>query len=250
MSTSATTVQGQMSMGLAELASGSRRPNAAIWQTTESKALELLALARLTPHLGTLREIRWGQITKQIFDEHPGVKDSDKLRLIFSRAVEIGKKDIIIKAAVLLAKVVKYGEHTSSLNEFWEWVDNKYGRSRERQQERLSTFTKENTIGANIHPVDALEEALWEYDFQWEDIESDAKIQNILLSAIRRDVNYVKVEELMERNPANWKSYLDQEWTKHAASAYQRQMGYTRNWERTNFKNGARGSRRPLNLEF
>jgi len=246
MSTSATTVQGQVSMGLAELASGSRKPDSAIWQTAESKALELLALARLVPHLGTLREIRWGQITKQIFDEHPGVKNSDKLRLIFNQAMEIGKKDITIKAAVLLAKVVKYGEHTISLNEFWEWVDKKYGKSREKQQERLSTFTKENTIGGNVNPVDALEEALWEYDFQWEDMESDAKIQNILINVIRRDTNYVKIEELMERNPANWKSYLEQEWTKYAAAAYQRQMGYARNWER---KNGTRGGRR-LNHDF
>jgi len=237
MSTPATTIQGQTSVS-------------AIWQTTESKALELLALEKITPHLGTLREMRWGQITKQTFDEHPGVKDSDKLRLIFRRAMKIGKRDIMIKAAVSLTKVVKYGEHTNSLNEFWEWVDKKYGKSREKQQERLSTFTKENVIGGNVHPVDALEEALWEHDFQWEDIESDAKIQNILLSTIRRDVNYVKVEELMELNPANWKNYLDQEWIKHAASAHQRQMGYTRNWERTAFKNGARGSRRQINVDF
>ena len=135
-----------------------------------------------------MREIRWGQITKQTFDEHPGVKDSDKLRLIFSRAMEIGKKDIMLKAAVLLAKVVKYGEHTNNLSELWEWVDKKYGKSRERQQERLSTFIKENVIGGNVNPVDTLEEALWEHDFQWDDIENDAKIQNILLSAIRRDV--------------------------------------------------------------
>ena len=249
MSTSTSTIQGQGSMGLAELASGSNMPKAAIWQTTESKALELLVLDKITPHLGTLRKIRWGQITKQTFDEHPGVKDSDKLRLIFGRAMEIGKKDMVIKVATLLAKAAKYGEHTNSLHELWEWVNKKYGKSRERQQERLSIFTKENVIGTNVHPVDALEEVLWEYDFQWEDVESDAKVQNILLSAIRRDVNYVKVEELMERNPMNWKNYLDQEWNKHAASAFQRNMGYTRNWERVStLKNGR--NRRILNVNF
>jgi len=49
MSTSATNIQGQTSMSLS---SGSRRPDSAIWQTTESKALELLALERITPPSG------------------------------------------------------------------------------------------------------------------------------------------------------------------------------------------------------
>jgi len=245
MAISSKSVQGKMSAGLAEPASGSRIPDSAIWQTTESK-IELLALERLTPHLGSLREMRWGQLTKQIFDEHPGVKESDKLRIIFNRSMEIGKKDMTIKSAILLAKIARYGEHANTLSDFWDWVHNKYRKSRERQQERLSTFTKESVIGGNINPVDALEEALWEYDFQWEDIEVDSKIQNIMVNVIRRDVNYVKVEELMERNPANWRSYLEQEWTKHASSAYQRGTGYARNWEK---KAGGRGSRR-LNLDF
>jgi len=158
----------------------------------------------------------------------------------------IGKKDMTIKAAFLLAKIAKYGEHVNALSEFWDWVHNKYRKSRERQQEQLSTFTKESTIGGNVNPVEALEEALWEYDFQWEDIKVDSKIQNIMVNVIRRDSNYVKIEELMERNPSNWKSYLEQEWTKYASSAYQRRAGYIRNWEK---KSGGRGSRR-LNLDF
>ena len=250
MSTPKVAVQGRTGMGLMKCGNGSGEIDDTIWQTSETRALELLALEKVLPHIGTMREIRWGQITKQVFEEHPGVKDSDKLRLIFSRAMEIGKKDIGIKAAVLLSKIGKYGEHASELTEFWDWVHNKYGKLREKQQERLSTFTKENTIGANISPVDAIEEALWEHDFQWEDIEIDTKIQNMIISVIRRDVNYVKVEELMERNPANWKSYLEQEWSKHAAPVYQRQMGYARNWERARFKNGHGRSRRPLDLEF
>jgi len=222
-------------------------PDSGPWEKGESKALELLALEKVMPHIGTMREARWGRMTQQLFKEHPGVKDSDKLRLIFSRGMEIGKKDIGIKAAIYLDKINKYGEHVNALNDFWNWIHNKYEKSRERQQERLSTFIKESNIAANVSPVDALEEALWEHDFRWEDIENDVKIQNISLSVIRRDVDYVKVEELMERNPANWRSYLEQEWEKHAAPAYQRQMSYTRNWERMN-KKGRHG--RPLNFDF
>jgi len=224
---------------------------AGAWYTSESRALELLALEKIMPHLGTIREIRWGEVTKQVFDEHPGVKDSDKLRLIFKEAMSIGKKDMVIKTSVLLAKIKKYGENINSINEFWKWVEKKYGKSREKQQERLSNFTKEQVIGGNIHPVDALEEALWEHGFEWDDIECDAKVQNIMLSALRRDVNYIKIEELMERNAVNWKTYLDQEWSKHAAPAYRRQMGYTRCWERaTPFKNGSKGGRRPPNIDY
>jgi len=250
MSTPTVTAQGQAGMGLTKLGNGNIEIDATIWQTPETRAVDLLALEKVLPHFGTMREAKWGQMTKQVFSEHPGVKDSDKLRLIFGRAMEVGKRDIGIKAAVLLAKIGKYGEHSSELPEFFNWIHNKYRKTREKQQERLSTFTKENTIGANSSPVDAIEEALWEYDFQWEDIEIDTKIQNIIVSVIRRDVNYIKVEELMERNPTNWKSYLQQEWSKYAAPAYQRQMGYARNWERGSLKNGHGRSRRPLNLEL
>ena len=224
--------------------------SATIWQTTDTRALELLALEKILPHFGTMRESKWGVMTKQTFSEHPGVKDSDKLRLVFSRAMEVGKRDIGIKAALSLARIAKFGEHASELSEFFDWIHKKYSKQRAKQLERLSTFTKESVIGANASPVDAIEEAFWEYDFQWEDIEVDTKIQNIVISVIRRDVNYIKVEELMERNPANWKSYLEQEWTKHAAPAYQMQMGYSRNWERGSFKSGHGRSRRPLNLEL
>ena len=246
MSTSSDNIQGTLSQGLSTLEGKSVKTASAVWQTPGSKALEVLALDKLTPQFGGLRELQWGQLTKQVFDEYPRVRDSDKLRLIFNRAMSIGKKDMTIKSAFLLTKIAKYGEHVSALNEFWDWVNNKYTKSRERQQERLSTFTKESTIGSDVNPVEALEEALWEYDFQWEDIETDSKIQNITVNVIRRDINYVKVEELMERNPSNWKSYLEQEWTKYAAAAYHRRSGYIRNWEK---KSGGRGSRR-LNLDF
>jgi len=46
----------------------------------------------------------------------------------------IGKKDMTVKAAFLLAKIAKYGEHVNALSEFWDWVHNKYRKSRERQQ--------------------------------------------------------------------------------------------------------------------
>jgi len=246
MSTSSDNMQGTLSQGLSTLVGQSVKPASAVWQTPGSKTLEVLVLDKLAPQFGGLRELRWAQLTKQVFDEYPGVRDSDKLRLIFNRAMSIGKKDMTIKAAFLLAKIAKYGEHVSALNEFWDWVSNKYTKSRERQQERLSTFTKESTIGSDVNPVEALEEALWEYDFQWEDIETDSKIQNITVNVIRRDINYVKIEELMERNPANWKSYLEQEWNKYASAAYHRKSGYIRNWEK---KSGGRGSRR-LNLDF
>jgi len=249
MSTSTVTSQGVTGESLS-VGQGSGKINAAIWQTTETRALELLALEKVLPHFGTMRESKWGVMTKQAFSEHPGVKDSDKLRLVFNRAMEVGKRDIGIKAALSLARIGKYGEHASELSEFFDWIHKKYSKQRAKQLERLSTFTKESNIGANASPVDAIEEAFWEYDFQWEDIEMDTKIQNIVISVIRRDVNYIKVEELMERNPANWKSYLEQEWTKHAAPAYQMQMGYSRNWERGSFKSGHGRSRRPLNLEL
>jgi len=250
MATSTATPQGPTGRGLTKPGNGSSEIDATIWQTTETRAIELLALEKVMPHFGTMREAKWGLMTKQVFSEHPGVKDSDKLRLVFSRAMEVGKRDIGIKAAVILSKIGKYGEHASELPEFFDWVHKKYSKQREKQLERLSTFTKENTIGANASPVDAIEEAFWEYDFQWEDIEIDTKIQNIVISVIRRDINYIKVEELMERNPTNWKIYLEQEWTKYAAPAYQRQMSYARNWERASFKNGPSRSRRPLNLEL
>jgi len=249
MSTSTATSQGLTGKGLND-GQGSSRFSTAIWQTTETRAIELLALEKILPHFGTMRESKWGVMTKQLFSEHPGVKDSDKFRLVFSRAMEVGKRDIGIKAALSLARIGKYGEHASELSEFFDWIHKKYSKQRSKQLERLSTFTKESNIGANASPVDAIEEAFWEYDFQWEDIETDTKIQNIVISVIRRDVNYIKVEELMERNPTNWKSYLEQEWTKHAAPAYQMQMGYSRNWERGSFKNGHGRSRRPLNLEL
>jgi len=249
MSTATVTSQGATGESLS-IGRGSGITNAVIWQTTETRALELLALEKILPHFGTMRESKWGVMTKQAFSEHPGVKDSDKLRLVFSRAMEVGKRDIGVKAALSLARISKYGEHASELSEFFDWIHKKYSKQRAKQLERLSTFTKESVIGANASPVDAIEEAFWEYDFQWEDIEMDTKIQNIVISVIRRDVNYIKVEELMERNPANWKSYLEQEWTKHAAPAYQMQMGYSRNWERGTFKSGHGRSRRPLNLEL
>jgi len=128
-------------MSVNDIACGSKVPTKDIWQTTESKATELLALEKLVPPLGTQREIRWGQMTKQVLDEHPEVKGSDKLRIIYNRAASIGKKDIATKVEILLHKIGEYGEKTSVLNEFWDWMHNKYRKSRERQLERLSEFT-------------------------------------------------------------------------------------------------------------
>ena len=229
-------------MSVNDTACGSKVPTKDIWQTTESKATELLALEKLVPPLGTQREIRWGQMTKQVLDEHPEVKGSDKLRIIYNRAASIGKKEIATKVEILLHKIGKYGEKTSMLNEFWDWMHNKYRKSRERQLERLSEFTQDHTIVSDVNPVDAIEGALWEYDFHWEDIEVDTKIQNITVNIIRRDVNYIRVEDLMERNPANWKEYINHEWIKYASAAYRRKTGHTRNWETRKVK----GSRRQL----
>jgi len=51
-------MQEKISKGLATLASQSVTPDSAIWQTAESKALEVLVLDRLAPQFGGLRELR------------------------------------------------------------------------------------------------------------------------------------------------------------------------------------------------
>jgi len=49
------------------------------------------------------------------------------------------------------------------------------------------------------NPVDTIESVLGKYELEWEDM-GEEKLENIIANTIRRDINYVKIEELLERS--------------------------------------------------
>ena len=216
-----------------------------IWGNWDKDNAQLRDVIALIPSMCGFTPKQWMTIVKGIFKDHPKVLDADKLRIMLKCAANEGLLTMRNKCGMLLGTLNKYGDNHLALAEFWEWAQRTFEHS---QDERVTTFMNylmEHRIGRVVNPIDAIENALYNHELEWEDVVQNEKMRNSILHAIRRDVSYVELEGLMERNTRNWQRFLNQEWEKHTKAAYQREPGSLPLWEvLTNSKSNKAGRRR------
>jgi len=214
-----------------------------IWKPFEDENAHLANTIRLIPAMYPKTTTQWLEIVKGIFRSNPRVSDANKLRIILRQAVENGYKSITVKCGMLLRHINKYGTESEALMEFWEWAERTFPASLHAKINQFETFIKNHKIGATMSPVDAIEYALYEAEISWEDVEQYEKVRNIVLFVLRRDITYLSVDELVERNPRAWRRKLLEEWSKHAKSEYHRELGDFRFWDEI-LNNKSQGRRR------
>jgi len=216
-----------------------------IWKPFEDDNSHLANAIRLIPAMYPKTTTQWLEIVKGIFRDNPKISDANKLRIILRQAVENGYRTISIKCGMLLTNINKYGSAHEALAEFWEWAERTFPASWHAKVNQFEAFIKSHKIGATMSPVDAIKYALYEAELGWEDVERNEKVQNMVVYVLRRDVTYLSVEDLVERNARAWGHMLIEEWTKNAKSEYHRELGDFRFWEEIqNQKNQGRRRRR------
>jgi len=228
---------------------GSGEPNrkdaSSIWGTFGNDNSQLAEVVALVPSMCAFTPKQWITIVQGIFKDHPKVTDADKLRIMLKRPAEEGLLTMRNKCGMLLGTLNKYGDNHLALAEFWGWAERTFEHSRDERVIEFTNYLMEHRIGRVVNPIDALENALYNRELEWEDVVHDEKIRNSIIHVIRRDVSYVQMEELLERNTRNWRRFLTQEWEKHAKTAYQREPGSLPLWEvLTNSKPNKAGRRR------
>jgi len=85
--------------------------------------------------------------------------------------------------------------------------------------------------------VDALDHLLIEHDLHWGELETDETLRNAVLYCMRRDLNYVAMEELTDKRARSWRKYLNNEWSKSAKEEYQKRTTKGRLWYKLKHKN-------------
>jgi len=201
-------------------------------------------MAALIPHGYHFTTDIWLETVFAIFEEYPRVSGRTKLRLIFQRAADEGSKLLGNKIKALL-KTIDEGETTSydALRHLQEWAHRIYHKPREHRVQAFLKYIKENELGEFVNPVDALDHQLIEHDLHWGELETDETLRNAVLYCMRRDLNYVAMEELTDKRARSWRKYLNNEWNKSAKEEYQKRTTKGRLWYKLKRKNnGQQGS--------
>jgi len=202
-----------------------------------------MEMAALVPHGYHFAIDRWLETIDAIFAEYPQVSGRAKLRLIFQRASDEAIKPVCNKVRALL-KTIDDGETTSydALRHLQEWAHRVYHKPHDHRVQAFLKYTKENELGEYVNPVDALDHLLIEHDLHWGELETDETLRNAVLYCIRRDLNYVAMDELMDKRARSWRKYLNNEWNKSAKEEYQKKNTRGRWWYKLKHKNnGQRG---------
>ena len=198
-------------------------------------------MAALVPHGYHFATDKWLKTIDAIFAEYPQVSGRAKLRLIYQRAADEGMKPVCNKIEALL-KTIDEGETTSydALKQLQEWAHRTYHRPHEHRVQAFLKYIRENELGEFVNPVDALEHQLIEHDLHWGELETHETLRNAVLYCIRRDLNYVAMEELTDKRARSWRKYLNNEWSKSAKEEYQKRNIKGRLWYKLKHKNNGK----------
>jgi len=211
---------------------GSNSEKAAeIWKPFEDDNSHLKDLAELIPTLYPLTVTQWLTIVRGAFKANPKISDSNKLRIILRRAASDGYENICNKCGMLLKQIEKYGDEHAAMVEFWEWAERTCPSTWDARVKQFEHYLRIHKIVESMSPLDALDYALYGSELEWEDVEHNEKVRNMIVYVLRRDITYLSIEELLDRNVRTWRRFLIEEWTKHAKPEYHSVLGELRFWE-------------------
>ena len=184
------------------------------WDLVRVKHQDVDRVAKLMPSLYEATPMAWKDMTRSLFDDYPRISGRDQLRLMIPATR--GNTVISKKLNRLLHKSFRQKAWEVDVNEFWQWMNRRFDLPRVEKIKRLETWLAKHRMMRAVNPADAILTVLWDKDLEWEDVAHEEKLRLIITKTIAKNVSYVDVEEMKEKEVTNWPEYLIKQWEKHS----------------------------------